>query len=257
MKDDVYDSGKKLYHYTNIESLYYILKNKTIRFNNLTKVNDLDEKESSDLGDFGKFAFVSCFTYKSEDNIPMWYMYSKGMTGVRLELPCDFFDYDKANEQILKKLNETNLLQTKTSFLSLPITGINMDYIKEEDFHYPQILNINNKDDWYVVLNKLGRNKKDAWKFEEECRYAIYTHPTHLFDKNKSPTKIKSYVENFEQKLALIDIPIKDEIIKEIKILLAPEISPFDTELVYLFADKFGVPAENIRTSSLTGKIRV
>ncbi len=157
----------------------------------------------------------------------------------------------------MKKLNGTNLSQTKTSFLSLPITGINMGYIKEEDFHYPQILNINNKDDWYVALNKLGKNKKDIWKFEEECRYAIYTYPTNLFNENKISDKIKSYIENFNQKLASIDIPIKDDVIKKIKILLAPAISSFDKELVYLFADKFGVPAENIGTSSLTGKIRV
>ena len=35
----------KLYHYTSVNTLYYILKNKTIRFNRLDKVDDIDEGE--------------------------------------------------------------------------------------------------------------------------------------------------------------------------------------------------------------------
>ncbi len=35
-----------IHHYTNIENLALILKNKTIRFNRLDKVDDLEEGES-------------------------------------------------------------------------------------------------------------------------------------------------------------------------------------------------------------------
>lgn len=34
----------KLYHYTTIDTLALILKNRTIRFNRLDKVDDLEEK---------------------------------------------------------------------------------------------------------------------------------------------------------------------------------------------------------------------
>ena len=37
---------KHIYHYTNIETLALILKNKTIRFNRLDRVDDISEGES-------------------------------------------------------------------------------------------------------------------------------------------------------------------------------------------------------------------
>ena len=40
----------KIYHYTNLESLAMILKNKTIRFNRLDKVDDLEEGNTESLG---------------------------------------------------------------------------------------------------------------------------------------------------------------------------------------------------------------
>lgn len=73
-----------LYHYTSIESLAYILKNKTIKFNNLMNVDDPEEAETSDLGKFGRHCLVSCWTDVSEDILPMWNMYTPDMRGVRI-----------------------------------------------------------------------------------------------------------------------------------------------------------------------------
>ena len=49
-----------LYHYTNTETLALILSNKTIRFNSLNNVDDLQEQETSDVKNFGQYCFVSC-----------------------------------------------------------------------------------------------------------------------------------------------------------------------------------------------------
>ena len=38
-----------LYHYTSIETLLLILKNKTLAFNSLINVDDLEECESKDI----------------------------------------------------------------------------------------------------------------------------------------------------------------------------------------------------------------
>ena len=40
----------KIHHYTNLESLAMILKNRTIRFNRLDKVDDLEEGNAESLG---------------------------------------------------------------------------------------------------------------------------------------------------------------------------------------------------------------
>lgn len=75
-----------LYHYTSIESLVYI-KNRTIRFKSLINVDDMEEVLTRDLGAFGKYFYVSCWSSDDEESIPLWSMYSEGMKGVRIKLP--------------------------------------------------------------------------------------------------------------------------------------------------------------------------
>lgn len=52
-------SCKYLYHYTNIETLAQILKNRTIRFNSLDKMDDLQEQQTSDTKNIGQFCYIS------------------------------------------------------------------------------------------------------------------------------------------------------------------------------------------------------
>jgi len=50
----------KIYHYTSMESLYLILKNKTLRFSTLSNVDDLDEGMSQEFEYAQQYLFVSC-----------------------------------------------------------------------------------------------------------------------------------------------------------------------------------------------------
>lgn len=52
----------KLYHYTTIDTLALILKNRTIRFNRLDKVDDLEEKVVSCGVNLAQYIFASCWT---------------------------------------------------------------------------------------------------------------------------------------------------------------------------------------------------
>ena len=60
-----------LYHYTTIDTLALILKNKTIRFNRLDKVDDVEEDAFSNGVHLGQYIFVSCWTKNSEESIPL------------------------------------------------------------------------------------------------------------------------------------------------------------------------------------------
>lgn len=71
-----------LYHYTNIEVLALILSNRTIRFNSLDKMDDLQEKEVADIKNLGQFCYVSSWTDDEKESIPMWNMYSSLDSGV-------------------------------------------------------------------------------------------------------------------------------------------------------------------------------
>ncbi|MBT2688378.1 hypothetical protein J7I93_09305 [Bacillus sp. ISL-47] len=95
-----------LYHYTSIETLALILKNKTIRFSSLSRVDDIEERRTEDYGDLGRFCFVSCWTNETEESIPLWNLYTPNMTGVRIRVPTGPFKTVKIDpdRSILKKV---------------------------------------------------------------------------------------------------------------------------------------------------------
>jgi hypothetical protein len=88
----MFDCPKYLYHYTSISTLAAILKNETIRFSNLTKVDDLEESKYST---YGKYVFVSCWTEKVDEDIPTWIMYGNKMEFVpnSVEIESDSSGY--------------------------------------------------------------------------------------------------------------------------------------------------------------------
>lgn len=86
-----------LFHYTSIENLALILKNKTIRFNSLIDVDDPDEIKTSDTEGIGKYCYCSCWTDKDE-SIPFWSMYTKNMHGVMIKM--EVFPFNEHNETL-------------------------------------------------------------------------------------------------------------------------------------------------------------
>ena len=97
-----------LFHYTNIETLAVILKNRTIRFNPLNKMDDLEENLSADVYNAGMFTYVSCWTSSKKENIALWKQYTHHDTGVRIELPVypfkEYIARDLIDDQRIKNL---------------------------------------------------------------------------------------------------------------------------------------------------------
>lgn len=91
----------KIYHYTTLETLALILKNRTLRFNNVKNMNDPEESVTEDFkSSLQNYTFISCWTQNPEESIPLWQMYSDSAHGVRLESDTSFIHFDG---------NETNI----------------------------------------------------------------------------------------------------------------------------------------------------
>ena len=84
-------SNEHIHHYTTIDTLALILRNRTIRFNRLDRVDDVSESQTASRIQFGKYYFVSCWTHSHEESIPQWHMYTDLMSGVRISLPRKMF----------------------------------------------------------------------------------------------------------------------------------------------------------------------
>lgn len=97
------DTSDYLYHYTNIETLALILKNRTIRFNPLNKMDDLQEQETADIKNIGQFCYISSWTDEITESIPMWNMYASLDSGVRIGLKKNPFQKHSVTPIALSK----------------------------------------------------------------------------------------------------------------------------------------------------------
>ena len=78
----------RIYHYTSIDSLALILRTRKLRLSRLDGVDDATEAPQTGDIAFSKYFFVSCWTADSSESIPQWHMYTRNMSGVRIELPA-------------------------------------------------------------------------------------------------------------------------------------------------------------------------
>lgn len=137
-----------------------------ILLNNLLKYKDYDTKNHHMRNvskNYGKYCFVSCWTYEKEESIAMWDMYGDRKQGVRLSLPQKMFDASFDINAHNKKPNR--IYATKSTPIQPEFFYV--DYSRLDD---PKIIT----KDWKIEIGNLGRYKLKDWEFQKECRFRIY-----------------------------------------------------------------------------------
>lgn len=270
-----------LYHYTSIETLALILKNKTICFNNLLNVDDLEEAVTQDMGNFGKYINVSCWTSDSEESIPLWNLYTPNMKGVRIRLPkYPFKKYhysaDKYNlsEDIdtyidLKWLYNTNLECIVSKIPSL----CEVKYTNDENKIFPKVRQCNDIDALNEFIEtgqchgkelsvsysfeELGVYKRSNWSFQQEWRYIISSSPISI---NENPSiemhreAIRRIEDNeFPAPFDKIFLSIDEKCLEKLEILVGPKVTDGDKIIIEALVNQYA-PKATIKESKL--KIR-
>lgn len=117
-----------LYHYTSVDVLELILKNRTIRLQPLYKMDDQQEQFSAHGCAHGRHVFISSWTSESEEIPRMWCDYCKPdpEKGVRIKLPVNPFS-----------VTENNLLMPILSEMQLAVQN-REQIIRAILFHYPE-----------------------------------------------------------------------------------------------------------------------
>jgi hypothetical protein len=271
---------KYLYHYTTIDTLTLILKNKTMRFNSLSNVDDLEEFRAIDLNAIGKYCFVSCWTASEEENVALWQMYSKNGTGVRIKLPSYPFEIYKnpiisfsCYENIYTKLKRYEVIENSETYNSIfeGITlrdGYYLQELSEEEF----LIFINYTDDELLIIPQvmsedgkniktsiIGRHKRKAWSFQKECRYRFFAYPLdinetaeYMQDTSIALNKIKDQIE---LPISYYDLKLDSDKFKDMEVTLGPNTSLSEKIIVQALINNFNPPAK-ISHSTLEGKIR-
>lgn len=244
-----------LYHYTSLDSLALILENKTICFNSLLNVDDIDEAETSDLGEFGKYVYVSCWTDDAKESIAMWQMYTQNMHGIRIQLPVFPFKkyYYKAGEMHfetdtttyidIKKLYDDNKACIVAELPKLiPVT-----YTSEEALLRPKVKFGDTIEDCNDIvdqkstgkqrrnirydLSDLGKFKKEDWCFQKEWRYWISMSPWGLKEAENATTSTHiEFAKRLEDKETLppyehFFVELSNDAISQMKIVFGPRMT--------------------------------
>ena len=273
------DNIEYLYHYTSIETLALILKSRTIRFNSLDKMDDLQEQQTADIKNIGQFCYISSWTDDSSESIPMWTMYASLNLGVRIKLRKNPFKvYDNTAEALSKVVNApvTDNSNGKPLQSIIPLTEMfqkgffsvqamnkqllsKVEYTDDNEKLYPRILK-EDGEHFSLTLGNLGKHKNLHWQFQNEWRYILNILPLDINQPVKKSlinfqiiaNKMKLGLE--KQPFSHYDMVISDEAFDDMEITLSPRISAGSRIIVQNLVEKFN-PSATVTESSLIGLI--
>lgn len=109
-------------------------------------MDDIEEGETSDIGKFGRYTFISSWTAEKEESIPLWNLYTPNMAGVRIRMKSNIFDTEikekdgviqqediEYSKGLLDLQNENNVI-----FMPYKAELIEVTYTNDKGLLYPQ-----------------------------------------------------------------------------------------------------------------------
>ena len=270
----------KIYHYTSIETLALILKSKSIRFNRLDNVDDLEESmygSGPKNQNLSKYIFVSCWTKSEEENLALWKMYA-GYNGIRIGLDENLFvsypntpfdtiesfykdifhfgpDYCAAQQNNLTKLEEVK-------------------YIDSPRFAVNDLVSISGNT-LSIKTSNWGLVKSKEWAIQQESRFRIQTLPlNYAYVKSYSaeilntmdrmvltkaiieviPAIVRSIEEDYKPQTSELFMPIKDDALNNMEIMMGPQTS--DAQRLIVEALEQDLSNITLTDSKFKGKVR-
>lgn len=269
-----------LYHYTSIEKLALILKNRTIRLNPLDKMDDLQEKKTEDVKGMGQFVYVSCWTEDEEEQIPMWNMYTDIFSGVRIKMrKYPFVRYQFPVSRLKQYVSRNNMEAVVSKEEDYIYVEFNMFYEKnfaishffgEDILHKviytneleklePKVSNIENSQ-VELKVNGLGKYKNKYWEFQKESRYILSIYPhgmsQDILEKERYNSEQISKMVKGELKspFSYIDLKLTPLAYDDMEITISPKMSVGNRILLEALVEKYN-PKVKIKESKLLGKI--
>lgn len=269
----------KIYHYSTIESLALILKNKTLLFNRLDCVDDIEEGSVVSSGiAIGKYVFVSCWTESAEESIPLWKMYAGDKMGVRIGLEKDMF----------KKYLYVNPVfggQQWTGGMALPLSQAQMEapdhfvlpiFTFNGDFFYRNVQyvdDVNEKTNNAVVIStdaeghttanisfgEIGKYKHKRWEFQKETRFVLTIlpfNPLLASPNNVGNIAVNSYIQNKPIGFDKYFMNLDETVLSDIEITLSPNATDGQRIIVESLTTQYA-PNATIQSSSLGHLVKI
>lgn len=261
----------KIHHYTSIETLALILKYKTIRFNRLDRVDDMEESmygSGPTKIKLGQYVFVSCWTKVDQENISLWKMYTN-YNGIRITLDEDMFVSYRVNETF-KSYFPSPFHLIDECYASSFINKIKCHEIIYEDnieTKIKDLVKLTGDTSATISTDGIGLYKSKEWEFQHECRFKITLLPFKLGYNNKPvpssgleilESLIESIVPSIFSNISIekkyIDIPLDVTKLGEIIVMLGPKAT--ESERIIVESLLKDLPNAQIMDSYFKDKIR-
>lgn len=240
-----------LYHYTTLDKLALILRNRTIRLSPLDKMDDLQENMTSDVKNFGRIFFASSWTEEATESIPMWKMYASMESGVRIGLPKNPFKrYPEQADDVLIPLEELRQKGIYTTAYDKLSILVKMDYNNDINLLEPKILG---EDGESIVFSTFGKYKSKFWEFQKEWRYLLW------FIKPNAWNNGNNFFEevlagNVTLPINYFDLKIDDGCFNKMEVLISPKMSDGNRILLDTLINRYN-PTALLKESVLRGKM--
>lgn len=262
-----------IYHYTTIQTLALILKHKTIRFNRLDQVDDMEESAygsgpTSTM--LSQYCYVSCWTKSDKENLALWNMYTR-YKGVRIGLDEMPFVTYQVNDHF-------------KSFFNTPM-GMGIDYIYSSFLNEAKLYDIEYVDSpeekikdivqrvgetgMLITTPNVGMYKRKEWEVQQESRFKVYVQPIDvnyvLRNANMKDNGFDTFfkmVESSGPSIArskpvsrtFFDLPLLPEKLDNIEVMMGPLTTEADRIIVDSLLAKY--PNAVVKESAFYGKLR-
>lgn len=251
-----------LYHYTTIDSLELILKNRTFRFRSLKDVDDLEECLTANDTEYAKYLFVSSWTENSKEAIPLWDRYVGDKSGVLLSLPSLPFQEYPLDPDIssLVPLEKNNFHSRNDGFVIMNLfqeSGFlhKIEYTDDQNKIIPYVGG--NGEIHFDSTNRVGTYKSKCWDYQQEYRYILMIFPVGDFTSNAALTQPGLNQSNLP--IDHYDLRINEEAFSQMQVWLDPYtfVGSPDEQRVREMLSRYNKPAlGQLQFSSLQGKVR-
>ena len=269
----------KIYHYTNLDSLALILRNKTLLFNRLDCVDDIEEGSVVSSGiAIGKYVFVSCWTESAEESIPLWKMYACDKMGVRIGLDKDMFRKhlyvnpvlggQQWSGSMLLPLSKEQL-EARSHFV-LPMLTFNGDFFYRKVQYVDDVREKTNNavvispdaegtTTAKIAFGEIGRYKHKRWEFQKESRFVLTILPFNPLLVNPNDVgniAVNSYVQNKPLGFDKYFMHLDETILSNIEITLSPNATDGQKIIVESLTKQYA-PTATIKPSALGRMVKM
>lgn len=231
------------------------MENRSIKFSRADKVNDLDEVAIIDAPEIKKSVFISCWTAKENESIPLWALYGSKLKGVRICLSSIMFE--GCSEPYQSKCGK---------YFIVNLYSFNNSVGRKTDLHWipylfgPSEVKYTNKNEVSVLdgqtldVSKIGTIKLKHWTFEEEHRYIIF--PNALWNPETESFQFQNDIINNPIVDESIHIKLNQKVLDNIEIKLGPDASDSEWYIVNSLLKKY-TKNGNVDYSDLSKHIKI